>query len=135
MDGNIALLVALAAAVTGPLVAYIGANRKLSGKIGTSEASSLWEESRSIREDLHAQLQKATDRILDLERRVSNAEAQNNTLIRENYALTAKNNAYEATIAELNIRLDLLEKENARLTAEVDRLKIASLEGQKDERS
>jgi predicted RNase H-like nuclease (RuvC/YqgF family) len=84
------LIVAVLAIVVAPLVGYIGATRKLSGKIATSEAGSLWEESRAIREDYARRLAECDARIQRLEARVRELETDNSALLRENFELTAR---------------------------------------------
>lgn len=79
------IVVAIATVVVGSLLTYLGVVRKLSGKIGTSEASSLWEESAAIRADYRDQLATAAKRIADLEARVAQVEHLNNQLERENF--------------------------------------------------
>lgn len=74
---NTPILVAVLAIVAGPLVAYVTANRRLSGKIATSEAADLWAESSSIRDDYRA-------RISTLEARVETLEQKNTELERAN---------------------------------------------------
>lgn len=122
MSGNAALLVALGAAVIGPLVAYFTASRKLSGKIGTSEAAQLWAESTNIRDDYRQRLAVSDSRQVALEVRVATLEGLNTELARENLTLTAKIVGYEETIKELRARLDVLEKENLALRKQVTAL-------------
>lgn len=76
-------IIALIAACVGPLIAYISANKKLSGKIGTSEAESLWAESASIREDYRARLDQANKRINALEERNTELERSHSKLVGE----------------------------------------------------
>lgn len=110
-----ALIVALIAAVAGPLLGYIAATRKLSGKIGTSEASSLWQESASIRSDYRDRLAASEARMANLEARIAEEEKANNSLTRENMALASKNAECQRIIEELQHRVDKLEEENQRL--------------------
>jgi chromosome segregation ATPase len=107
------LVVALVAAIVGPLVAYVTASRKLSGKIDTSDADKLWAESASIRDDYRGQLQERDKRIAALEKRVTALEQDNNNLIRENLnqasrisAQATKIEAYERRIEDLLQRLE-----------------------------
>lgn len=75
-------LVTVTVAALGALGAYIAAAKKLSGKINTSEASQLWEESRSIRDDYRDQLKVANDTIKDLRDRIKLLEEQIRSLKR-----------------------------------------------------
>lgn len=81
---------ALIAAIIGPLITYIAANRKLSGKISTSEAESLWAESASMREDYRTRLDQANKRISDLEARFTESERRGNELERQNIDLVSQ---------------------------------------------
>jgi uncharacterized protein YceH (UPF0502 family) len=77
-----AALIAAAAAILGPLVAYVVAARRFSGKIETTEAAELWAESRSIRDwsqarirELEARIETLEDDNTDLRRRLAVFEA------------------------------------------------------------
>lgn len=83
-------LVAVIAAVAAPIGAYLLAARKMSGRIRTSDASDLWAESRDIREDYKAQLEKANERTSRLEDRVARLERTNAELVGENIVLRAR---------------------------------------------
>jgi len=84
---NLPIILAVAAAILGPLVVFIEASRRLSGKITTSDASDLWEESRATREFLRVELDKSSGRITVLEERVGHLEKCNADLERENRKL------------------------------------------------
>lgn len=84
------LLGVIFAAIVSPIGAYILAARKMSGKIGTSDAEQLWEESRSIREWSTKRIEACDAEILDLRqslrdarRRIADLEDQNDQLRRE----------------------------------------------------
>lgn len=82
-------LLAVAAAVAAPIGAYLIAVRRLSGRIGSSDAHDLWEESKSIRdwssqridalvrenEELRAELARIDNRLSKALRRVAELEA------------------------------------------------------------
>lgn len=102
-------LFAFMAAIIGPLVTYIAANRKLSGKINTSEAESLWAESASIREDYRSRLDQANQRITDLEVRFSGCERQNIELTLE--------------LARKNRIIENLREDNRELLQQISKLK------------
>ncbi|HMS83607.1 MAG TPA: hypothetical protein PKD12_08155 [Nitrospira sp.] len=118
-DSTIAVL----ALIVGPLGAYIGVSRRLSGKIGTSEAADLWAESKSLREDASAKLARCDERVVGLEVRVRDLEKDNTTLSRENLDLMRKVNADETDIQTLRARVELLERENEELHALVNTLR------------
>jgi peptidoglycan hydrolase CwlO-like protein len=98
---NWALIIPIVVAVIAPAVSYILAARRMSGKIATSSAADLWEESQSIRNDYREQLASAFGRVRDLETRMAKLEGQNNDLRHENFTLTAKVAGLEALIAKL----------------------------------
>jgi hypothetical protein len=85
-----AALIAAAAAILGPLVAYIVAARRFSGKIETTEAAELWAESRSIRDWSQA-------RIRELEQRVETLEAEGGELRRALDVANRRLAVFEAT--------------------------------------
>jgi chromosome segregation ATPase len=103
-----ALVVALVVATIGPLIAYLGASRKLSGKIGTSEAADLWAESKNIRDDYRDRLDASNLRFAKCEERIAVLESEKNGLVSENF--------------ELRARIDTLERENANLRTHVEKL-------------
>lgn len=72
--------IALLIALVGPAGAYLVAVRQLSGKIKNSDASELWEESRSIREWSTARNKELSDHIEKLETRVDELEEENRKL-------------------------------------------------------
>lgn len=99
-----ALLIPLLVAAIGVLGTYIGVSRRLSGKINTSEADSLWKESASIREGLNK-------RLAELESRVAKLEGINTALREENLILKADKIHLEATIESLRTRCEAIEHE------------------------
>lgn len=123
------VIVALVAAVIGPLVAYMTAARKLSGRVGTSEASQLWAESKVLRDDYRERLTATDLRQAQLEARVSMLEGLNNELARDNLRLTFEGQKAEQTIGELRARVDALERENAALREHVDSLEERTPDG------
>lgn len=118
MTATVALVSLLGVAITA-LTSYIIGSRRLSGRIATSEASSLWAESSSIREYLAQQLDADRRRITDLEARIASAEASNVALARENLDLIRKLTAAEATIGELRDELADLRRENQSLRSTI----------------
>lgn len=115
MSGSSGLLIALTAAVIGPLATFYMATRQLSGRINTSEAASLWQESASIREDYRQRIAEAEKRQAHLEERVAKLETANNTLQAENLELARKN-------FELDAQIQALIKDNEGLTKRLIRL-------------
>jgi chromosome segregation ATPase len=105
---------------------YIAAARKLSGKIGTSEAGQLWQESASMRDDYRTRIASSDQRIVSLEERVAMLEKANNELAHQNFELVAANSQLEITIASLRTRVDVLDRENATLQTELTALRKRS---------
>lgn len=124
-DSTIAIL----ALIVGPLGAYIGISRRLSGKIGTSEAADLWAESKSLREDAAQKLAISDNRVSALEVRVRELERDNTTLSRENFDLVRKQSVDETDIKALRSRIETLERENADLREQVHTLQRAQERG------
>ena len=83
-------VIALVVAFVGPVGAYLVAVRQLSGKIKTSDASELWEESRSIREWSTARNKELNEHIKELEARLDALEKTNRELMEENRQLKAQ---------------------------------------------
>jgi len=125
------ILAVLVAASIAALGAYLAASRRLSGKINTSEASQLWQESASIREDYRERLSMSERRTLGLEERVAQLERDNNLLTRENGTLLVKNRELEELVTTLRGRLDVLEQENQELRTTVSDL-LASLKKEQE---
>lgn len=111
MNQTLASMLAIVAVVIAPLGAYLVAARRLSGKIGTSDASELWIESRSIREDYRDRIVAANDRIAQLSARVEQCEGRNNDLLHKNLDLREKINDLEGVIVDLKTTIDGLREE------------------------
>jgi predicted nucleic acid-binding Zn-ribbon protein len=111
----------LAALIAG-LATYIAAARRLSGKIDTSEAQSLWAESASIRDDYRNRIAHAEERQAALEKRVADLEKANTDLRNENLKLREQNLECERKIAQLTERCEHLARENDRLRRTIQRL-------------
>jgi predicted RNase H-like nuclease (RuvC/YqgF family) len=103
------IILPLLGVLIGPVIAYVVAARRMSGKIATSDASDLWEESASIREDYRTRLLQANERALSVEIRMAALEARNLGLERENYELKTKVITLEATITRLETTITKLE--------------------------
>lgn len=119
--------------VLGALVvaggAYFAAARRLSGKIATSEAASLWEESKSIRDDYRDRLREADDRVVRLEERIAEAERHANKMARENLELLRKTSGYESMIAELREQVEECRAENEKQRKKIEQLEEGSNDG------
>lgn len=114
---NPTLFAAIVVALFGPVATYVVAVRKLSGKVGTSEASQLWEESRSIRNDYRAQIEHLNDTVKQCEGRISTLEHRNDDLLRENGRLTQKVEELKRIILSLETTILELRAQIAAATA------------------
>lgn len=90
-------------------------NKRLSGKVADTDASELWKESASIREDYRERLNSQNDRIVKLETRVAEAERSNNKLAERNIELLAQLREAEAKLHECQDKLAEVERENQSL--------------------
>ena len=97
--GTFAVLAALLAAVVGPILSFLIAARRFSGKIETTEASDLWEESRAIRDWSMQRINALQGVVARLEARLEALELERDQLHREVNTLRAEN-------IELRARLD-----------------------------
>jgi predicted RNase H-like nuclease (RuvC/YqgF family) len=80
------VIAVITAAIT-PVVAYLIAARQFSGKIETSNAADLWNESRNIRDWAMQRIQSLEGAVNTLEVRVKELEEHNGSLARENRQL------------------------------------------------
>lgn len=110
------------AAALAALGSYIAASRRLSGKIATSEADSLWKESASIREDYRSRIAEAERRQAHLEERLAKVEERNIELGQENVELRASNAEKSLVIERCQSRLAQLERENQTLKVTIRRI-------------
>lgn len=123
---NPGLIIALAGIFIGPLVTYLVTARRLSGKISTSAATDLWEESRSIRQDYQKRIEELNSVVTRCTDRIDTLEERNDQLYLENGNLKRMIEQHENTISELrDIVHDLADQnkalrfENANLRARV----------------
>lgn len=110
---NIGLLIV---ALFSPLITYLIAARRLSGRIRDSEASELWAESRSIREWSTDRVKELNQHVDELEERVREFETANSELVKEN-------RVHGRTIYELRNQITELKSENLRLRDLLDRIR------------
>lgn len=80
-------IVTVIAAIAAPLGAYLLAARRFSGRIQTSDASSLWQESASIRQWSAERIAELSSTVRSLEKRVGELEAHNGDLLLANSRL------------------------------------------------
>lgn len=116
------VLVALVAALASPVVAYLTAVWRLSGRVQTSEAKDLWKAQEDFRADLlerneflRGRLDTCSTKIDDLEQKLLAIERKNGELSTENGTLHKLVDAHEETIKRL-------ETENASLRGRNDQL-------------
>jgi predicted RNase H-like nuclease (RuvC/YqgF family) len=120
---NNTVLIALAAVILGPLLTYLAAVKRLSGKISTSAADDLWAESKDIREMLQGRNEFLDSKITRLEARIDDLEARNDALYLENGNLRRMIEEHELTIRELREETHHLRLENKRVHASETRLR------------
>lgn len=77
----------IVAASIGAVGAYLAAAHRMSGKIATTEAAQLWDESRAIREWSAARIDKCDEQIANLTEQLRMARARITELERENRRL------------------------------------------------
>jgi chromosome segregation ATPase len=104
-----AIVVPVLLAVIAPIGAYLLAARKMSGKIGTSDATELWRESKSIRDDYRTRISGLVERIRELELRSDKLEDMNTVLVRENNRLATKVTELEELVTSLRKTITSLE--------------------------
>lgn len=110
MAATAALIVAVATAL-GTLARYLNLNRKLSGKIATSDATQLWEASESMRKEYRDDLAAANKRLAALEGRLATVEADNHELANENLLLKRQVDLLKYENGELKRKIVDLERE------------------------
>lgn len=111
----IAAAATVLAASVAAVGAYVAAARRLSGRIETTEAASLWEESASIREDYRAQLHDAGLKIRHLEERLEIAETA-----ARNHAAAA--DRFKREIVDLRAQVETCVRENEALRNTIRRV-------------
>lgn len=92
--------IAVAAALLSPIFAFLIIKTKSSGRINTTEASDLWKESKSIREELR-------DEIMELQREINQLRIENQTMEAEINGLKMEN-----LVLKNEIRILMLENES-----------------------
>lgn len=105
-------LAAILVALLAPLASYLVAVRQLSGRIKNSDASELWEESRSIREWSAARITELLDHIHLLENRVEELESINRALADENTRLKIEAQHQFGPHIDLSSQIEGTEGEN-----------------------
>lgn len=96
-------LAAVLVALVAPLATYLVAVRQLSGRIKNSDATQLWEESRSIRDWSAARMKELNEHIERLENRVEELETANRALTEENLHYAGLLEIERAMVARLKL--------------------------------
>lgn len=109
----------LVVALGGPLVTYLIAARRLSGKIGSSDATELWQESRSIRDWSKAQIEMLTARIAAVEQQNATLASANADLVGQIRDLSQLLGAARKEIVDLTSALRVANDRIAGLVAEL----------------
>lgn len=126
-----ALIFGIIAALISPILGYLAASRKLSGRIDTSTAAELWNEAGSMRAEYRHEIEELRDLVTKLRARVEELEKKNEALYLENGNLKRMIEGHEQTIAELRHQVHNLSDENVALRKEnsVLRERVTELEG------
>ena len=101
-DDSQPLVAAVIAAVLGPIGAYLVAARKMSGKIGTSDADQLWAESKAIRD-------WSTERMKAQDEEIANLRAELGRLSARCTELEEKNERLQSELSSANEHITMLE--------------------------
>lgn len=96
-------LAAVLIALIAPLATYLVAVRQLSGRIKNSDATELWEESRSMREWSASRMKELGDHCDRLEHRVEELETANRALTEENLHYAGLLEIERAMVARLKL--------------------------------
>jgi len=112
------IILTLIGILAAPLLGYLAAARRLSGKVASSEAADLWEESRSIRQDYQKRIEELNKVIYNCQQRIDELERRNDQLYLENGNLKRMIEGHEATIDELRSQLHRVSEENITLRDE-----------------
>lgn len=100
-DSSQPLIAAVIAAILGPIGAYLVAARKMSGKIGTSDADQLWAESKAIRDWSTDRMKAQEQEIQELRTEISRIAQRCTALEEENAQLRSELNTAHEHIATL----------------------------------
>jgi chromosome segregation ATPase len=112
-------LIAIVAAIAGPLGAYLVAARRFSGKIASSDATDLWKESSAIREWSGSQIAALSENVTRLEQRVRDLENAERELARENTVLVRENEKLHGQVRALSTELSACHRRISELEAQI----------------
>ena len=129
---NWQILVAIIAALAAPLFAYLAAARKLSGKIQTSEAASLWAEAGNLRKEYRDEVDRLRKELEECLDRIAAVEDINRKLRIENGGMTRTIKDQKLRIEELEASVAILTGDNRRLKLENDDLKARVVQLEKN---
>lgn len=113
---TLGVILGIAAILIAPAVGYLTIVRRLSGKIGTSDASKLWEAAEQMRKEYRAEIERLQAVVDRMEARLDELQAKNGDLHR-------MIEAHEQTIEDLRKQVASLEKRNEALETENVELK------------
>lgn len=99
----------VAGALVSGIIGVVVASRRMSGKIKTSSADELWEESRSIRNDYRDRLNSSYERQAAVEGRMANIEAKHAECVEENSKLRNEVTRLEEIIDDLRGTIERME--------------------------
>lgn len=108
---NWAVVLPLLGIFVGPVLAYVLSARRLSGKITTSDATSLWTESGNLRREYKTEIGELRIIVTKLRDRVNDLEDKNELLHLENGELRLEVTRLRSENRLLKLRVEELEKE------------------------
>lgn len=115
LGNGAAVVIALVAA----LGSFLAVARRLSGKIATSEATSLWEESSKLRQEYKDEIRQLRGDLHDCVLRVGHLEEKNRSLSRENADLRRTIEEHEETIRTLRAEVARLTADNVEMRTQL----------------
>lgn len=100
------VLVALGGAIITAIATYFIARRTSSGRIDTTEAATLWEEARSVRQELRDEVVGLRTEVKDLNTKIDGLEEKNAQCQREADRLKVKLELLEEQVTTIKHRRD-----------------------------
>lgn len=112
---NWSVVIPLLGIFIGPIFAYLIAARRFSGRIASSDAASLWQESSNLRKEYKSEMDELRTIVTNLRSRVIDLEDKNEVLYLENGELRAEVSRLRKENSLLKARIEELEREASQL--------------------
>lgn len=109
---SLLVLLGIVTVLLAPAAAYLTVVRRLSGKIGTTEASRLWDASEEMRKEYREEIERLQGVIDRMEKRIDDVESVNAELRTKNGDLHRMIELHEQTIADLRAQVQELRSRN-----------------------